>query len=263
MALSDDDKKKALAAAAKSSSAKSTPTKSTPAPTKSAPAPSRPMPTMSGKPAYKTGGSNPLGTRKVGTTSMPTAKTKAVSPVMVKESPKMGKDPSGSANFNRTAPSRFTASAGPMNLNMGGKNAAPTGGRNLTGYEEKTQPSSNAKGSGSSVAPSTNAGAANNNAKQNIAANRNKNLAIGIGSSTVLGGVALSGAGKKIVEGGKKLVKYVGDTKERRAARKQQNADNKAFIAERKAAQEAKNPSTPVGKNSKISKSTMKKLKKK
>lgn len=207
--------------------------------------------TLSGKKPATFGGAN---------SKLTASKPKAKSSVMVKPSPPMGKDPSGSANFNKTAPSRFTASAGPMNLNMGGKTSAPTGGRNLTGYEEKAQTSSNAKSSGGFVAPSTQSGAAANLAKQQIAANRNKNLAIGIGSSTVLGGIVLSGAGKKIVEGGKKLVKYVANTKERRAARKQQNADNEAFKAERKAMQEAKNPSTPKA-DIKASKSTMKNIK--
>jgi hypothetical protein len=179
---------------------------------------------------------------------------------MVQPSKPVGKDPSGSANFNRTAPSRFTGTVGPMDLNMGGKTTAPTGGRNLTGYEEKKQSNPNAKISGSSVSPSTPAGAAADLARQKIAANKNKNLALGIAGGTLLTGVAVSGAGKKIVSGAKKLVNYVRKTKERREERKQQNADNEAFKAERKAKQEAKNPSTPVAKV-KASKSTMKNIK--
>jgi hypothetical protein len=240
MALKDDDKKKALAAAAKSSSTKS-------------------APTMSGKPAYKTGGSNPLGTRKVGTTSMPPAKTKAVSPVMVKESKPVGRDASGSANFNRTAPARATITAGPAKLPVGGKTTKSTGGINYSKGDvlPPKQDNSTAKsGPAKVISPTTKyTGYKDTNSVP---------LAVAGGLATAGAGVVLSGAGKKIAAGAKKLVKYVANTKERRAARKQQNADNEAFIAERKAKAEAKNPSTPVAKvkASKRTKDNMKRLKK-
>jgi len=266
MALKDDDKKKKLAAADKSSSAKSTPSKSTPAPAKTSIVTRGSMPTYSGKPAK----SNPFETRKTGMAAP--AKPKAVSPVMVQESPKMGRDPSGSANFNRTAPSRATFIAGPAEINYGGKTKKSSGGTDYTkgNVMPEKQDNSNAKmsggigyGSGGGVGPTSVAGSQVANTKRAIGIKRNQRLAVGAGLATLGVGVSLSKAGKKIAKKVKQAVNYIGDTKERKARNAAQEADNKAFEAERKAAQEAKNPSTPVGKNSKISKSTMKKLKKK
>jgi hypothetical protein len=259
MALKDDDKKKKLAAAAKSSSAKSTPSKSTPAPAKTSTVTRGSMPTYSGKPAK----SNPFETRKAG--MPPPAKPKPQSPVMVQPSPKMGKDPSGSANFNRTAPSRATITAGPAKLPVGGKTTKSSGGIDYTkgNVMPEKQDNSTAKMSPGTKKPGS---PSVPNTKIQYGGYKDTNsvpIAVAGGAATLGAGIALSGVGKKIVAGGKKLVNYIATTKERKEARKQQNADNKAELERRKAEAEAKNPSTPVGKNSKISKSTMKKLKKK
>ena len=256
MALKDDDKKKKLAAAAKSSSAKSTSSKSTPATAKNSIVTKGSMPTYSGKPAL----SNPFETRKTGMAAP--AKPKAVSSVMVQPSPKMGKDPSGSANFDKTSPSRATFTAGPAEINYGGKTKKSTGGTDMSKGDvlPKKQGNSTAKVSGliSKGPPKTTV--SGNYPNTGVKNTNSVPWAIAGGAATLGAGVALTGVGKKIVTGAKKLVKYVAKTKERREARKQQNADNEAFIAERKAKAEAKNPSTPVAKV-KASKRTMKNIK--
>jgi hypothetical protein len=78
-------------------------------------------------------------------------------------------------------------------------------------------------------------------------------------TGTVGLGIGLA-KGKKIVEKVKQAARYIGDTKERRAARKQQNAENEAELTRRKAEQEAKNPTTKPAKI-KASRHTMKNIK--
>ena len=161
----------------------------------------------------------------------------------------MGKDVTGERNWDKSAPSRFTASAGPATMSMGVKTAKSTSGINMTGGKVMPKKSVNpmAKTSGGFVAPSTQAGAAANLAKQQIAAKKNRNLALGIGGTVIGAGITLAGGGKKI----KQAVKYIGDTKERKARNAAQKAENDAVIVERN-----KGKATM-----KASKSTMKKLK--
>jgi hypothetical protein len=175
--------------------------------------------------------------------------------------PKMGKDATGERNFDRTSSSRATVSVGPATLNMGGKTAKSKGGMNMTGGKvmPKKQSNPTAKVSGS--------GNSNSNAKpgwetaiesqqialdQKASGKRSARLAIGIGAGVLGTGITIAGGGKKL----KQAAKYIGDTKERKARKRAQKAENDAMIIERKAKAEAKNPSTPVGKNSKISKRT-------
>lgn len=179
----------------------------------------------------------------------------------------MGKDASGSANFTRTSPSRATVSVGPATLNVGGKSAKSTGGMNMTGGTVKPKKSSTQmdKKSSNPLAKSGSAptkGVIVMNQKeldaQDARARKSKNIAL-IAGGTILGaGLAISG--KKIGEKLGQAAKYIANTKERKAAKRAQKAENDAMIVERKAKKEAKNPSTPVGRNNKISKSTMKKL---
>jgi hypothetical protein len=210
--------------------------------------------TMSGKQPYKTGGANPLGVRKLNA-SKPTALTP--SGPRAEPSRPMGRDATGERNFDKTPRSRATISAGPATMSLGGRTAKSTGGMNMTGGKVLPKKSSPmAKMSGSSTAPSTVKGSQNVLAKQEIAAKRSRNLALGIGGTVVGAGITLAGGGKKI----KQAVKYIADTKNRKERNRVQKAENDAMIIERKAKAEAKNPSTPVAKV-KASKSTMKNIK--
>lgn len=205
--------------------------------------------TLSGKKPATFGGAN----SKL-MASKPTALT-SPGPRAIPSRP-MGRDVTGERNFDKTPRARATLSVGPATMSMGGKTSKSTGGMNMTGYKEKKSSSPMAKMSGSSVAPSTQAGSVANLTKQEIAAKRNRNLALGIGGTVVGAGVMLSGGGKKI----KQAAKWIGDTKERKARNRAQKAENDAMIVERKAKAEAKNPSTPIAKV-KASKSTMKNIK--
>jgi hypothetical protein len=170
----------------------------------------------------------------------------------------MGRDASGSANFNRTSPSRATVSVGPATLNVGGKTAKSTGGMNMTGGTVKPKKSSTPMDKKSST-PLAKSGSAPTkgvivmNQKeldaQDARAKKSKNIAL-IAGGTILGaGVAISG--KKIGEKIGQAAKYIANTKERKAAKRAQKAENDAMIVERN-----------KGKGTmKASKSTMKKLK--
>jgi hypothetical protein len=212
-------------------------------------------PTMSGKKPYKIGGDNPLGVRKLNA-SKPTASTQS-GPRAVPSRP-MGRDATGSANFDRTSSSRASVSVGPATINMGGRTAKSKGGMNMTGGKVLPKKSVNpaakmspgTKKPGSPTVPITKIEYSGYKKTNSIP------IAIGAGVATVGGGLMLAGGGKKI----KQAAKYIGDTKERKERKRVQKAENDAMIVERKAKADAKNP-TIVGKNSKISKSTMKKLK--
>lgn len=197
--------------------------------------------TLSGKKPATFGGAN---------SKLTASKPKAQSPVMVKPSPKMGKDPSGSANFNRTAPSRFTGTVGPMNLNMGGKTTAPTGGRNLTGYEEKKQSNPTAKTSSSPSSASSSAIQAQLNAikKEDNKWNKSNTVAAAIGGTL---GVGAALSSEKVRQKLAQPIKWLANTKKRKEAKRAQKAENDAMIVERN-----KGKATV-----KASKSTMKKLK--
>lgn len=184
--------------------------------------------TLSGKKPATFGGAN---------SKLMASKPKASAPSGPRAEPPrpMGRDASGSANFDRTSSSRATVSVGPATLSMGGKTTKSKGGMDMS--KGKVQPNKSvnptAKTSGVSgggfVAPSTPKGAAANLAKQEIAAKRNRNLAIGIGGSVLGTGVMLAGGGKKI----KQAAKYIGDTKERKERKRVQKAENEAIIVER------------------------------
>lgn len=248
----DDDKTKKSASSSKST------TSSKPASTGSL---SKPF-TISGKKPYKMGEINYTdmsGKKRMIKADAPKSKS-----IMISKgpAPKMNAEATGERNFDKTPRTRATVSIGPATLSMGGKTAKSKGGMDMSKGTVQPKKSVNptAKTSGVSgsgfVAPSTPAGAAANLTKQEIAAKRNRNLALGIGGTVVGAGIMLSGGGKKI----KQAAKYIGDTKERKARNAAQKAENDAMIVERKAKAEAKNPSTPKA-NIKASKSTMKNIK--
>ena len=182
--------------------------------------------TLSGKKPATFGGAN---------SKLIKPKASAPSGPRAEPSRPMGRDASGSANFDRTSSSRATVSVGPATLSMGGRTAKSKGGMDMSKGKVQPKKSVNptAKTSGVSgggfVAPSTPKGAAANLAKQEIAAKRNRNLAIGIGGSVLGTGVMLAGGGKKI----KQAAKYIGDTKERKERKRVQKAENEAMIVER------------------------------
>jgi hypothetical protein len=208
--------------------------------------------TLSGKKPATFGGAN----SKL-MASKPTASTSS-GPRAVPSRP-MGRDATGSANFDRTSSSRASVSVGPATINMGGRTAKSKGGMNMTGGKVLPKKSVNptakmspgTKKPGSPTVPITKIEYSGYKKTNSIP------IAIGAGVATVGGGLMLAGGGKKI----KQAAKYIGDTKERKERKRVQKAENDAMIVERKAKAESKNPSTIVGKNSKISKSTMKKLK--
>jgi len=182
--------------------------------------------TMSGKKPATFGGAN---------SKLIKPKASAPSGPRAEPSRPMGRDATGSANFDRTSSSRASVSVGPATINMGGRTAKSKGGMDMSKGTVQPKKSVNptAKTSGVSgsgfVAPSTPKGSAANLAKQEIAAKRNRNLAIGIGGSVLGTGVMLAGGGKKI----KQAAKYIGDTKERKERKRVQKAENDAMIVEK------------------------------
>jgi hypothetical protein len=144
---------------------------------------------------------------------------------------------------------------------MGGRTAKSKGGMNMTGGKvlpkKSVNPMAKVSGSGSSSSTAkpgweTAFQSQQIALDQKASAKKHPKIALGIGAGVVGTGVMLAGGGKKL----KQAAKYISDTKERKARKRAQKAENDAMIVERKAKAEAKNPSTPVGKNSKISKRT-------
>jgi hypothetical protein len=136
----------------------------------------------------------------------------------------MGRDASGSANFDRTSSSRATVSVGPATLSMGGRTAKSKGGMDMTGGKVLPNKSVNPmakSGPGKVISPTTKyTGYKKTNSIP---------IAVGAGLATVGGGLVLAGGGKKI----KQAAKYIADTKNRRARNKAQKAENEAMIVER------------------------------
>jgi hypothetical protein len=172
--------------------------------------------------------------------------------------PKMGKDATGSANFDRSSSSRATVSVGPATLNMGGKTAKSSGGMNMSKgtVMPKKQSNPTAKVSGSGINdPNSTGGYQSVSAGQQQAAQqkasgkKSAKIAVGIGAGVLGAGITIAGGGKKL----KQAAKYIGDTKNRKARKRAQKAENEAMLVER----EKKNPKATF----KASKSTMKKLK--
>ena len=179
--------------------------------------------------------------------------------------PKMNAEATGERNWDRSSSSRATISAGPATINMGGKTTKSTGGMNMTGGKvlPKKQSNPTAKVSGSGINNPNSTGGwqsvsagQQQAAQQKAAGKKSGRVAIGIGAGVLGAGITLAGGGKKI----KQAVKYIADTKNRKARKRAQKAENDAFIVERKAKQESKNPSTPKA-DIKASKSTMKNIK--
>jgi hypothetical protein len=162
----------------------------------------------------------------------------------------MGRDATGSANFDRTSSSRASVSVGPATINMGGRTAKSKGGMNMTGGKVLPKKSVNPAAKMSPAIVTT-----NNYKNNNTDPSWNKSNTV---AASILGGAGLGAALsiKKVRQGIAKPFKYVADTKERKARKRVQKAENDAMLVERKAKAEAKNPSTTVGKNSKISKRT-------
>jgi len=172
--------------------------------------------------------------------------------------PKMNAEATGERNWDKSSSPRTTVSVGPVTLNKGGKTTKSTGGMNMTGGKvmpkKQSNPTAKVSGSGNSNSSGwqTATQLQQTALNQKAAGKRSARLAIGIGAGVLGAGITLSGGGKKL----KQAAKYIGDTKNRKARNRAQKAENDAFEAERSAMQAAKNPSTPVGKNSKISKRT-------
>ncbi len=170
--------------------------------------------------------------------------------------PKMNAEATGERNWDKSSSPRASVSVGPATINMGGRTAKSKGGMNMTGGKvlpkKSVNPTAKTSGLISKGDPKTTV--TNNYPDNNVNPKFNKNnaIAIGAGLATVGTGVMLAGGGKKL----KQAAKYIGDTKNRKARKRAQKAENDAMLVERKAKAEAKNPSTPVGKNSKISKRT-------
>ena len=165
----------------------------------------------------------------------------------------MGKDVTGERNWDKSSSSRVMVSAGPATMSMGGKTAKSTGGMNMTGGKVMPKKSSSPMAKMSGVANASGLGTLTKDQRdasvQKEIARKSKNVAI-IAGGTVLGaGVALSG--KKIGQKIGQAAKYIANTKERKAAKRVQKAENEAMIVERN-----KDKATM-----KASKSTMKKLK--
>jgi len=163
--------------------------------------------------------------------------------------PKMNAEATGERNFTRTSPSRATVSVGPATLSVGGRTAKSTGGMNMT--NGKVMPKKESGIMAKKSAPPTKGMIVLNQKEidaQEARAKKSKNVAM-IAGGTVLGaGIALSG--KKIGEKMGQAAKYIANTKERKAAKRAQRAENDAMIVERN-----------KGKGTmKASKSTMKKL---
>jgi hypothetical protein len=212
-------------------------------------------PTASGKPAYKIGGDNPLGVRKLNA-SKPTASTSS-GPRAVPSRP-MGRDVTGEANFDRTPRTRATVSVGPATLSMGGKTSKSTGGMDMSKGTVKPKSSVNPAAKMNILSkkpyaqPSTQSQQEANDAFIDKRNRRQMRTAVG---ATALGtgiGLNFMGGENRI----KQAAKYIGNTKERRAKKAEKKAEEAAMIVERK----AKQPSILLGKNSKISKSTMKNI---
>ena len=192
--------------------------------------------TLSGKKPATFGGAN---------SKLIKPKASAPSGPRAEPSRPMGRDASGSANFDRTSSSRATVSVGPATLSMGGRTAKSKGGMDMS--KGKVQPKKSVNptaksGPGKVISPTTKyTGYKKTNSIP---------IAVGAGLATVGGGLVLAGGGKKI----KQAAKYIADTKNRRARNKAQKAENEAMIVER----ESKKPKVAT---MKASKSTMKKLK--
>jgi hypothetical protein len=168
----------------------------------------------------------------------------------------MGKDATGSANFTRTSPSRASISVGPATLSMGGKTAKSTGGTNASNARatpaKKSSPMAKVSGSGVNDPKSTGgyqsvSAGQEQAAQQKESGKRSAKIALGIGAGVLGAGITIAGGGKKL----KQAAKYIANTKERKAAKRAQKAENDAMLVERN-----------KGKGTvKASKSTMRKLK--
>lgn len=162
----------------------------------------------------------------------------------------MGKDATGERNWDKSSSSRVMVSAGPATMSMGGRTPKSTGGTNASNARatpsKKSSPMAKMS-SGGTVAPSTVEGSQKALAEQKSSAKTSRNIALGVGGAMLGAGITVAGGGKKI----KQAVKYIADTKNRRARNKIQKAENEAVILERN-----KGKATV-----KASKSTMKKLK--
>jgi hypothetical protein len=146
----------------------------------------------------------------------------------------MGKDATGSANFNRTAPSRATVSVGPATLSMGGKTSKSTGGMDMSKGKVQPKKSSNPtaklnlSGKLPYPKPSNNAELDANDAFSDRRERRQMRTAVG---ATALGtgiGLNFAGGGNKI----KDAVKYIKDTPKRRAKKAEEKAEKAAMIVE-------------------------------
>ena len=184
--------------------------------------------TLSGKKPATFGGAN---------SKLIKPKASAPSGPRAEPSRPMGKDASGSANFDRTSRTRATVSVGPATMSMGGKTAKSTGGMNMTGGKVMPKKSVNptAKMSGSS--PSS-AYAPQFQSYSSLSAMKkdenkfNKSNAL---AASIVGGIGIGGAlsSKKVRQKIAQPFKYLADTKERKARNAAQKAENDAMIVER------------------------------
>jgi hypothetical protein len=185
--------------------------------------------TLSGKKPATFGGAN---------SKLIKPKASAPSGPRAEPSRPMGRDASGSANFDRTSSSRATVSVGPATLSMGGRTAKSKGGMNMTGGKvmPKKQSNPTAKVSGSGINdPNSTGGYQSVSAGQQQAAQqkasgkKSAKIAVGIGAGVLGAGITIAGGGKKL----KQAAKYIGDTKNRKARKRAQKAENEAMLVER------------------------------
>jgi hypothetical protein len=144
----------------------------------------------------------------------------------------MGKDATGERNWDKSSSSRVMVSAGPATMSMGGRTPKSSGGTNASNARatpiKKSSPMAKMS-SGGTVAPSTVQGSQKALAEQKSSARTSRNIALGVGGAMLGAGITVAGGGKKI----KQAVKYIADTKNRRARNKIQKAENEAVIVER------------------------------
>ena len=177
--------------------------------------------TLSGKKPATFGGAN---------SKLIKPKASALSGPRALPSRPMGKDATGSANFDRTSSSRFMVSAGPATMSMGGKTAKSTGGMDMS--KGTVKPNKSNPMAKKSAPPKTGMIVMNQKEldEQAARAKRSENVAkIAIGTVGI--GAALSS--KKVRQGIAKPFKYIADTKERKARNRAQKAENDAMIVER------------------------------
>jgi uncharacterized protein YcfJ len=179
--------------------------------------------TLSGKKPATFGGAN---------SKLIKPKASAPSGPRAEPSRPMGKDATGSANFDRTSSSRFMVSAGPATMSMGGRTTKSTGGSNMANIKEKKKSNPMAKMSGVTGTAGTSKPTKDQRdaSVQKEKARKSANVAkVAIGTIGIGGAISSRAVRGKI----KQAAKYIGDTKERKERKRVQKEENDAMIVER------------------------------